>query len=223
MLMTRFILASQSPRRRKLLSLCGYPFQVMAANVDETAVNIADPSENTINTARLKAGAIANNLIDPGEDHTIIIAADTIITLQDQMLGKPVDAAEAHSMLRVLRNREHRVYTGLFLIDLITGQELTAVHAAKVHMRPYTDSEIERYVASGDPLDKAGAYAIQHPQFQPVDNLDGCYLGVMGLSVCQLLQQLNKLEVPLLADMQAVKQAHNHYPCPLLDELNLRA
>jgi MAF protein len=217
--MARFILASQSPRRQELLSLCGYPFQVMAANVDETIVDIADPSENTIMTAQLKAEAVANNLPKTDGDREIVIAADTIVVLEKHMLGKPADDEEAQSMLEALRDREHKVYTGLALIDLRTGMEVTAVHAARVRMRSYTDQEIKRYIASGDPLDKAGAYAIQHPQFQPVALLDGCYLGVMGLSVCQLLDQLSGLNVPFLADMNVLHKSHHRFPCPLLAKL----
>jgi septum formation protein len=218
--MIHFILASQSPRRRELLSLCGYPFLVMAADVDETTIDLADPSENTIMTAKLKAEAIIDTLVKPDGDRVIVIAADTIVALKNHMLGKPADAAEAKFMLQVLRTQDHKVHTGLAVVDLGTGKELTAVHTARVHMRPYTNYEIEHYVASGDPFDKAGAYAIQHPQFQPVSLLDGCYLGVMGLSVCQLLEQLRKLEVPFLADMHALNRAHNGFSCPLLAELD---
>ena len=221
--MIEFILASQSPRRRDLLSLCAYPFQVMAANVDETIVDIPDPAHNTINTAQLKAEAIANNQPATGSKRVIVVAADTTVVLQNQMLGKPADTGEARHMLRALRGLEHKVYTGMVLIDVGTGQEVSAVHAASVFMRPYTDQEIDRYIASGDPMDKAGAYAIQHPQFRPVAFLDGCYLGVMGLTVCQLLLQLQQFNVPLLADINALREAHNDYPCPLLQELSLQA
>lgn len=221
--MVHLILASQSPRRRELLSLCGYPFQVLAAAVDETSVDIPDPSTNTIRTARLKAEVIANRLPRSGGQRVIIIAADTIVALENQMLGKPADSAEARRMLRALRGREHKVYTGMVLLDLGTEAEVTAVHAASVQMRPYTNQEIERYIASGDPLDKAGAYAIQHPQFKPVAALDGCFLGVMGFSVCQFLLQLSKFDLPILADMTALKEAHNHTFCPLLAELSPQA
>ena len=221
--MIEFILASQSPRRRELLSLCGYPFQVMAADVDETIVHIPDPAENTIKTAQLKAEAIANNQSETGTGRVIIVAADTTVALENQMLGKPADPGEARRMLRVLRGIEHKVYTGMVLIEVETREEITGVHAASVFLRHYTDKEIDRYIASGDPLDKAGAYAIQHPRFRPADSLNGCYLGVMGLSVCQLLLLLREFNVPLLADINALKDAHNHYPCPLLSELSPQA
>jgi septum formation protein len=223
LIVTYIILASQSPRRRELLSLCGYPFQVMAAVVDETVVDIPDPAENTILTAQLKADAITNRLPQTAADQTIIVAADTIVALDNQMLGKPADAREAESMLRALRGREHEVHTGMVLVDTGTGVTVSAVHTATVHMRPYTDSEISRYIASRDPLDKAGAYAIQHPQFRPVSSLDGCYLGVMGFSICQLLRKLQSFDVPLLANMEALTKAHKDYPCPILADLTLQA
>ena len=216
--MIRFILASQSPRRRDLLSLCGYPFQVMVSAVDEAIVDHPNPAENSLQTAQLKAQAIVNRLPKTESKRVIIVAADTTVALDGQMLGKPADAAEATSMLKALRDRDHQVHTGMALVDPAAGKEATAVHTASVTMRSYTDHEIERYIASGDPMDKAGAYAIQHPQFRPVTSLDGCYLGVMGLSVCQLLQLLGQLDVPLMADLDALAKAHDHYPCSLLSK-----
>jgi septum formation protein len=216
--MIRFILASQSPRRRDLLSLCGYPFQVMVSEVDETTVDHPNPAENSLQTAQLKAQAIISRLPTAETRRAIIVAADTTVALDGQMLGKPTDAAEATNMLKALRGRDHQVHTGMALVDPVTDKEATAVHTALVTMRSYTDHEIERYIATGDPMDKAGAYAIQHPQFRPVTLLDGCYLGVMGLSVCQLLQLLGQLDVPLMADLDALAEAHDHYPCPLLSK-----
>lgn len=216
--MIRFILASQSPRRRELLTLTGYPFQVMVADVDEAVIDHPDPAENSLQTALLKAEAIVERRPIIEDDRVIVVAADTTVALDGQMLGKPADTAEAAQMLKALRAREHQVHTGMALVELGAGQEVTAVHTALVTMRSYTDQEIERYVASGDPMDKAGAYAIQHPRFRPVSVLDGCYLGVMGLSVCQLLQQLERLNVPQIADLDAVAAAHGQYPCSILEQ-----
>lgn len=219
-IMVRFVLASQSPRRRQLLDLAGYPFEVTAVQVDETSIDHPDPAENTLLTARLKAQALAGIRHSAQNDPAIVIAADTTVALEDQLMGKPVDAFEARRMLVALRDRQHWVHTGLVLLDLTTGRELSGVHSAAVTMRPYSDQEIEDYVSTGDPLDKAGAYGIQHPQFRPVSDLQGCYLGVMGLSVCHLLQMLDDLGVPLLADGIALEQAHQHFPCPLLARLD---
>ncbi len=214
--MVRFILASQSPRRRELLSLAGYPYRVMVAAVDETIIDHPDPAENTIQTAQLKARAIAKRHSAVETEREIVIGADTTVALDNEMLGKPAGDSEARRMLVALRGRYHWVHTGVALLDLATGREITGVHSARVIMRPYSDQEIDRYIATGDPLDKAGAYAIQHPQFRPVSRLDGCYLGVMGISICHLLQLLTRLQIPLQADLRALEMAHHHYACPLL-------
>ena len=214
--MVHLILASQSPRRRELLSLCGYPFQVLAAAVDETSVDIPDPSTNTIRTARLKAEVIANRLPRSGGQRVIIIAADTIVALENQMLGKPADSAEARRMLRALRGREHKVYTGMVLLDLGTEAEVTAVHAASVQMRPYTNQEIERYVASGDPLDKAGAYAIQHPQFKPVAALDGCLFRRYGIQRVPISITIKQIRSPHLSRYDGLERGPQPYFLPPL-------
>jgi MAF protein len=220
--MTRFLLASQSPRRKELLGLCAYPFQVIAAQVDETSIDHPDPATNALQTARLKAQAIYNQLLMgellPGKvfERTIIIAADTIVALGGRMLGKPADTADAVNMLRELRDRRHEVHTGMALVDRDSGEEATAVHTAYVTMRDYSDREIERYVASGDPMDKAGAYAIQNRSFHPVESVEGCYLGVMGLTICQLEKLQEQLGIPVLTDPDKLSAAHNHHPCPLL-------
>ena len=127
-------------------------------------------------------------------------------------------------MLTALRNRTHEVHTGAVLLELATGREVSGVNTAVVLMRDYTDAEIEAYVASGDPLDKAGAYAIQHPGFRPAAHLEGCFTGVMGLSLCHLAQLMEQLGLPDRADLTAVRQAHQHYPCALYDGIiNQRA
>ena len=221
--MIRLILASQSPRRRDLLSLCGYPFQVMAADVDEATIDHPNPAENSLQTAQLKAQAVIDRVPLTDNERIIVVAADTTVALDSHMLGKPADAADARRMLQALKGRDHQVHTGMVVANLKTGKEATAVHTATVTMRPYADEEIERYVNSGDPMDKAGAYAIQHPQFRPVARLDGCYLGVMGLSICQLLQLLGQFNIPSLADLDALAKAHEHYPCPLLPDSGAQA
>ena len=217
--MVRFVLASQSPRRRELLHLAGYPFAVTAVHVDETSVDHPDPVENTLLTARLKAHTLAGDRRLANEGSDLIIAADTTVALDNQLLGKPADAADARRMLRSLRHKRHWVHTAVVLLDPYKGHEISGVHSAEVMMRPYSDQEIEQYIATGDPLDKAGAYGIQHPQFRPVSQLRGCYLGVMGLSICHLLQLLDDLGLPRLVDEVALADAHQRYPCPLLTEL----
>jgi septum formation protein len=217
--MARFVLASQSPRRRELLKLCGYSFDTVVAGVNENSVSHPDPAQNCIRTAQLKARAILDLFAVPRAERTIVIAADTTVALDGQMLGKPTDKEDAHHMLVALRDRTHEVHTGVVLLDLDSGRELLGSHTAVVTMRPYNDQEIIDYVATGDPLDKAGAYAIQNHKFKPVSRLDGCYLGVMGLSVCHLLQLLDQLDLPFLTSMAALNVAHQQYPCPVYDKL----
>ena len=217
--MAHFILASQSPRRRELLGLSGYPFDTMAADVDESTVSDPDPVQDCIQTARLKAEAILNQIKLPRKEQTIIIAADTTVAFDGQMLGKPRDIANAKQMLSALRGRSHDVHTGVMIIDADTGREILGNHTAVVKMRNYTDQEISAYIASGDPLDKAGSYAIQHPVFKPVETLDGCFLGVMGLSICHLLQLLRQIDLPLRAELAALNAAHQGHNCSLYDNI----
>jgi septum formation protein len=139
----------------------------------------------------------------------LIVAADTLVVLEGEILGKPTDPAGATAMLRRLRGREHRVLSGLTLLDAISGREATEVVETRVWMRPVSNEEIAAYVASGDPLDKAGAYAIQHPGFHPVARLWGCAANVMGLPLCRLDALLRAWDVPLgTTPVQACRPPH---------------
>ncbi len=213
--MINLILASQSPRRRHLLQLLNTPFTCMAANVDEESITDPDPAVNVLETARVKAHAIANQYlheINRVNRPTWILAADTTVALGSKMFNKPANAQDARKMLKSLRDRAHEVHTGVVLLNPVTNQQVSGVNTAVVTMRDYSDAEIDAYIATGDPLDKAGAYAIQHPQFRPVARLDGCFMGVMGLSICHLIQMMNQLELPMAADLTAVSAAHAPYP-----------
>jgi len=221
-ILTHFILASLSPRRQELIQLCGYPYEIKIVPVDENSIAYPDPVQNCIQTAQLKSNALANSLNAASGSGSLVIAADTIVAVDGQMLGKPRNRADAFDMLILLRGRSHEVHTGVSIIDLGSGQEVNGVHTAEVRMRSYSDNEIVDYVATGDPLDKAGAYAIQHPQFKPVEQLSGCFLGVMGLSICHLLQLLSLLDVPMAADLNSLSTAHQQYQCPLLAKIALK-
>jgi MAF protein len=220
---TQFILASQSPRRRELMQLLGFPFQVMVADADEDSITTPDPTRNVVQTARLKSKKIVEKL-NPAvfPPYTLILAADTTVAFAGEMLNKPANEQEARQMLRRLRDTQHEVHTGVVLFEPGSGGEWEGVSTAVVTMRPYTDVEIDAYVATGDPLDKAGAYAIQHPQFRPVAQLQGCYCNVMGLPICDLIRALAQFLTPdVMAhiDFTAVQKAHLHYPCPSLKQL----
>ncbi len=217
-----FLLASQSPRRRQLVQLLGFPVRPLAADVDEDSITVPDPAVNVVDTAVLKAHTIAQTFRPLPAWRTILIAADTTVAVDGLMLNKPADAAEARQMLRQLRGRDHEVHTGYVVRDMASGEEAVGVHTAVVTMRPYTDAEIDAYVATGDPLDKAGAYAIQHPVFRPVRDLQGCFLGVMGLPLCDLEAALRQVGVVTAVDLAAIQQSHQQFPCLAFDRLVLR-
>ena len=207
--MQQLILASASPRRQALIQLFGLPVTIQAADVDEAVIREPDPVRMVLATARLKAAWVAARQKRPA----LVIGSDTTVALEGQMLGKPADHVEARRMLQALRGRVHQVHTGVVIIDSETGRSQADVATVDVPMRAYSDSEIEAYIASGDPLDKAGAYGIQHAGFRPVDNLTGCYAGVMGLPLCHLANLLGRFQVPVIPTIAADCQAQNHYSC----------
>lgn len=188
--MANLILASASPRRQALIKLLERPVIVRPTAVDEDSVAHRDPAVNVVRTARLKADAAASLDLDG-----IVIAADTTVALDGRMLNKPAGPAEARAMLRRLRGRTHQVHTGLVVLDVGHRRAATDVSTTDVTMRDYSDREIDDYVATGDPLDKAGSYAIQHAGFRPVARLNGCYTGVVGLPLCRLVAALQELGV----------------------------
>jgi MAF protein len=202
------ILASASPRRQQFFSLLGVPFRSLAADVEENRGHEEEPEEMVCRLSRTKAEALAEDYPE-----RLIVAADTIVVLDDQVLGKPAGADEAVAMLRRLRNREHLVFSGLTVLSPSIGQQVTEWAQTTVWMRPYSDEEIFRYVASGDPLDKAGAYAIQHPGFNPVAYIQGCYASVMGLPLCHLTRALSRLGLTLPVDVPRVCRGFTGYCC----------
>lgn len=186
------ILASNSPRRRQLLGLTGWTFDSIAADIDEQPLPGEDPRAYVLRLAEEKARCILAGLTGVAQEGAVV-AADTTVVMDGEILGKPRDAAEAEQMLRQLRGRSHQVYSGLVVLGLDNRPIRSAVIATEVHMRAYRDDEILAYVASGDPLDKAGAYAIQHREFHPVDSLNGCYANVIGLPLCHLARMLTEI------------------------------
>lgn len=179
------ILASASPRRHVLLQALGLTFSVHTADVDETPYPEESPTDLVCRLSQKKAKAIATH-----HPHALIIAADTIVVFDEQILGKPAHPLEARTMLTRLSGQVHYVYTAITLLHQEKQQIKTALHQSDVTMRPYTNAEIEAYVVSGDPLDKAGAYAIQNRAFAPVAKLSGCYASVMGLPLGLLAEML---------------------------------
>lgn len=187
----------------------------MVADVDETSVDHPNPAVNVVQTAQLKADAVSP--LAPA--NAVIIAADTIVVLDNEVLEKPVDAEDARTMLRQLRARTHQVFTGLTIINKATNQTVTDVAKMDVPMRDYSDAEIEAYIATGDPMDKAGSYAIQHAGFHPVTNFNGCFAGVVGLPLCHLFRSLRQCGIYLETDIAAICQQYHHYDCPVFETI----
>jgi MAF protein len=155
--------------------------------------------------------------LDAAPDGAWVLGADTVVDMDGVSLGKPRSREEARALLARLRGRPHAVHTGVALHDPRTGSARVRSVTTRVHMRRYTDAEIEAYVASGDPMDKAGAYAIQHPGFAPVAHLDRCYANVVGLPLCAVRALLQAWDRPLPLDMLALCRRHLGYRCPAQD------
>lgn len=209
------ILASNSPRRRELLALGGYQFTVAPADVDESSLPGEDPRDYALRIAAAKARAVAAR----APQESVILSADTIVvqenpeTGEPEILGKPASEEDARRMLLRLRGRVHQVYTAVTVLRVSDGKMETDMCITNVPMRNYSDDEIEAYIASGDPVDKAGAYAIQHTGFHPVENLQGCYTNVVGLPLCYAARALLKFGIPPQTDI-AVQCLNNFtYQC----------
>jgi MAF protein len=224
------VLASNSPRRKQLMALGGWNFSVLAAEVDESVCPGESPDVYVLRLAEDKARATLPMLKEPSSSSALVIAADTAVVDLDGtergggvILGKPASPAQAEEMLRRLRGRVHQVYTGLVVLRLRDGALFSEVVITDVPMRNYHDEEIRAYIATGDPLDKAGAYAIQHAAFNPVRNLHGCYANVMGLPVCHLARMLAKHGVDPQSDLPRQCQQALNYPCPVYRQALLGA
>jgi septum formation protein len=196
----KLILASTSPRRRELIKLFGLDFQFASVEVDESP-RVGEPARALVERlSRAKAAPASRANRD-----AIIIAADTVVELDGEIIGKPKDLRDAERMLTQLRGRDHLVYTGLCAMQGAQQHLHCNTHSAvqvwtqtaqtTVTMRHYADAQIAAYVATGDPLDKAAAYAIQHNGFRPVGKIGGCYANVMGLPLCHLYLALKKFDV----------------------------
>ena len=188
----KLILASASPRRRELLGLFGIPFEIRAADIDETMDPNGSPFDEVGRVSRLKALATERS----GED--VVIAADTIVVCAGRVLGKPHDPQDAVEMLRLLSDRDHQVMTGVTVLKGDTAVTFTEV--TDLHFRELTDREIARYVASGEPMDKAGSYGIQGGAALFCTGMKGDYYNVMGLPVCRLGQVLRETAPELMGE-----------------------
>jgi septum formation protein len=204
-------LASASPRRREILSWTGINFNVIPSNMNESVFQGEKPEIYVQRLAREKAFSVQHQV----GSNDLIIAADTIVIFEDRILGKPANTGEAFFMLNLLKAHEHQVVTALAILIPQLNKLLADRCITPVQMRAYSSDEIQAYIDSGDPFDKAGGYAIQHSGFDPVINFKGCYASVMGMPLCHLERNLRKIEGYLKMDMAGLCQKNLEYTCPI--------
>ena len=185
---SKVILASGSPRRRELLSALGFGFQVTPADIEEKLFPGESAQDAVARLSLAKAQAVTAQL-----ETGYVIGADSMVVLDGRPIGKPADSAEARRMLLELRGTRHQVTTGVTVIDVASDRCLTASMTSEITLREFTDEEIEASVASGTPLDKAGAYAVQDEALHPARSWEGCYSNIVGLPVCRVLEMLQEL------------------------------
>ena len=194
-----------------MISWLGWSFQVVPANIDESIKAGELPQDYVRRLALEKSTAE----VDSAWVGDVILAADTIVVLDDVILGKPADAQNAFVMLESLRDRMHQVVTAISIRQAGHEDCLQDICRSNVQMRNYSDIEIREYISSGDPLDKAGGYAIQNPQLHPVENFSGCFASVMGMPLCHLERTLRKLPGYESGNMAEICQKRLEYRCPI--------
>lgn len=181
------ILASASPRRAEILKTLGYDFLVIPSDIDED-ISESDPEEFVMKLAKNKALYVAKN------NQGLIISADTIVVLADQILGKPKDEADAKKTLKMLSGNKHSVYTGICVLDTYSNKILCDYEKTEVYFDYMSDLEIGEYIKTGEPMDKAGAYGIQGKACKYINRIEGCYFNVMGLPASKLYKMLKSIE-----------------------------
>jgi len=213
--MTEFILASKSPRRKTLLRNLIDPFIVINSDIDEREIPGENPDEFVVRLAKEKAlkggaGVLTNSL-----ESAFVLGADTIVVDGTEILGKPQDQMDAARILEQLRDKTHQVLSGIALYNLSTREIQTRLVCTEVVMREYTDDEIRDYIASGDPMDKAGAYGIQNRDFNPAPEFFGCFANVMGLPLCHLAVLMKEMGIE--TDHRVADRCQNSidYQCPI--------
>ncbi|OKP96297.1 nucleoside triphosphate pyrophosphatase [Paenibacillus sp. P46E] len=189
------ILASGSPRRRELLTLLGLPFEVISSDADESTAPGLVPEDIVRSLALRKAEAV---LSCAGERASVIVGSDTIVVLDGQVLGKPLDPQDSRAMLKLLQGRTHQVYTGVACIGLPEEKTVVRHRVTSVTMRAMSMDEISAYIATGEPADKAGSYAIQGLGSTLVERIEGCYFNVVGLPLSLLGEMLSDFGISVL-------------------------
>ncbi|WP_110898943.1 Maf family protein [Paenibacillus barcinonensis] len=192
------ILASTSPRRKELIASLHLAFEVIPSHADEHTPPDWTPEQTVQELAMRKALAVYRGL-EGNQQESIIVGSDTIVVLDNEILGKPVDAADAERMLSRLQGREHRVFTGVACIDAGTGHAVVQYRQTDVTMKELSEATIRAYVQTGEPSDKAGSYAIQGIGASLIDRIEGCYFNVVGLPLSLLSDMLEGFGVYVLS------------------------
>lgn len=190
------ILASNSPRRKEILSQLNMKFEVVPSNFEETLVDM-EPRELAEHFAQMKALEVFERLRNDMSEETYIIGSDTIVYCE-KVMGKPASDEDAYQMLKNLSNKDHQVISGISVVKVSTGQVVTTHECTRVWIRELEDREIMNYIASGEPMDKAGAYAIQGIGSLFVEKIQGCYFNVVGLPVNKLFKIMKEFGLDLI-------------------------
>jgi septum formation protein len=188
----KLILASSSPRRAEILANAGLPFSVLSSAVDESPDPGETPAALVQRLANAKADLVTARAVGPA----IVVGADTVVVLDDKILGKPRSTEEARHMLQQLSGRTHSVLTGVALVRLPDGERREFTESTLVHFRPISEEELSSYLATEEPYDKAGAYAIQGQAGRYIPRIEGCYFNVVGLPLSRVLTELKTLGWP---------------------------
>jgi septum formation protein len=204
----RLVLASASPRRRDLLGSLGLSFQVVTSGVDEEEHGGLSPEELAAKLALEKAQAVFE-----GSGDAVVIGADTVVVVDGQVLGKPVDSSDARRMLELLRDRWHEVITAVAVVSGGSRSRLVRTVTTAVRMADYSDETIRDYVATSEPMDKAGSYAIQGEGGQLVSGIEGCYANVVGLPICLVTEMLGDVGVKI-SEKESICADPAGAPCP---------
>jgi septum formation protein len=205
----RVILASTSPRRREILALLGVPFEVAAPEFDERAASYCPVKDEVLDFALGKAGSVAAR-----NPESVVIGSDTMILLNGKKIGKPDGISDAKEILRFLSGKTHRIFTSVAILDGLGGPGLRAVEQVSVTMRHSSEDEIERYLAAGESLDKAGAYSIQGKGRSLIEAIEGDYLAAVGLPLKPIAGYLRSrgMVVPLDVDRLYAKKSFLNWP-----------
>ena len=207
----KLILASGSPRRKELLTLLGLSFEVQPGQTDESEHDGEEPL-NYVRRVAVEKGKAC-----PPADNGWVLSADTIVEQDGRVIGKPKDFAEAEEILKALRAKDHQVFTAVNVSH--NGQSRSSYCQTTVSMRDYSDTEIEDYIHTNSPMDKAGGYAIQDATFHPVSNLEGCWANVMGLPLCHLYKLMQQSELEPSPGIADRCQNYLGIVCPVYAEI----